>query len=375
VKSAGAGSVMHHLVAFGGKSKRLFKKAIIQSPGFVPQIDRRGMIEQQFKDFAALVGCAGRGIACLRSKDMAQIREATSKTVSGAPTGMFGFGYVIQNNYSGIEKLILICAAPFPTVYSSDNCLISNLRQVRSLLFKLHLADKAAGNFQKDIESIIITHVADEGASFIPPLLNSTMLGTLISLIFSTEDVRKSILDHYPPVGLLQSLGTLAKHKSEQERFKTFIASHAFNCHVRAVANAYEGRAKVYLGQYSRGDGTHASDLPATFHNSTASNSLSKLMEWSDPGFSNFSRSYQDYFLSLARTGDPNKLKSPNSINWPTYVGGPVFQNVLDAGGKGFELIKDNLTTAENCDFFLKAWAEATKQGGKSRLRRFEILC
>jgi hypothetical protein len=98
-------------------------------------------------------------------------------------------------------------------------------------------------------------------------------------------------------------------------------------------------------------------------------------VEWSDPGFGNFARSYRDYFLSLARTSDPNQLKSPNSIDWPTYVGGPVFQNVLDAGSKGFELIKDNITTAENCNFFSKAWAKATKQGGKSRLRLFEIFC
>jgi carboxylesterase type B len=94
---------VHHLVAFGGKSPRLFKKAIIQSPGFVPQIDRRGIVEQQFKDFENLVGCAGRGIACLRSKDMKEIRAATTTTVRDAPTGMFGFGYVNQITNNGIE--------------------------------------------------------------------------------------------------------------------------------------------------------------------------------------------------------------------------------------------------------------------------------
>jgi carboxylesterase type B len=201
------------------------------------------------------------------------------------------------------------------------------------------------------------------------------MLSTLLTHIFSTEDIRKSVLDHYPPPGLVENGATLAKFKSEGERFKTLVESHAFNCHIRAVANAYGGKAKVYLGQYSRGDAKHASDLPATFLSSDASNPLSKLMEVSDPGFGNFARSYQDYFLSFARTGDPNKLKSPKTTDWPTFIGGPVFQNVLDAGSKGFELGKDNITTAENCDFFLKAWADATKQGGELSLRLGITLC
>jgi carboxylesterase type B len=87
---------MHHLVAFGGKSEKLFKRAILQSPGFVPQIDRRGIIEQQYKGFEARLGCTGKGIACLRSKDMKEIRAATDATISEAPAGMFGFGYVLQ---------------------------------------------------------------------------------------------------------------------------------------------------------------------------------------------------------------------------------------------------------------------------------------
>jgi hypothetical protein len=78
--------------------------------------------------------------------------------------------------------------------------------------------------------------------------VKSTVLSTLLSNIFSTEDVRKIVLDHYPQVGLRKSGEPLAKFKSEGERFKIFLESHAFNCQIRSVANTFEGRAKVYLG-------------------------------------------------------------------------------------------------------------------------------
>jgi carboxylesterase type B len=36
-ESAGGGSIMHHITANGGKSAPAFKRAILQSPAFMPQ--------------------------------------------------------------------------------------------------------------------------------------------------------------------------------------------------------------------------------------------------------------------------------------------------------------------------------------------------
>lgn len=91
-ESAGAGSIMHQLVAYGGKQPALFQKAMIQSPANNPQFDRKGQLEQQFQRFATLAGCAGEGIACLRSKDVAIIRKAADTIIASAPPGQYGFG-------------------------------------------------------------------------------------------------------------------------------------------------------------------------------------------------------------------------------------------------------------------------------------------
>jgi carboxylesterase type B len=91
-ESAGAGSIMHQLVAFGGKKPALFKKAVIQSPANNPQFDRKGQLEKQFQTFASLAGCAGKGIACLRAADIKVLRTAADKMIAAAPPGQYEFG-------------------------------------------------------------------------------------------------------------------------------------------------------------------------------------------------------------------------------------------------------------------------------------------
>jgi carboxylesterase type B len=91
-ESAGAGSIMHQLVAFGGTQPALFKKAVLQSPANNPQFDRKVQLEKQFQTFASLAGCAGTGIACLRAADIYVLRTAADKMIAAAPPGQYEFG-------------------------------------------------------------------------------------------------------------------------------------------------------------------------------------------------------------------------------------------------------------------------------------------
>jgi carboxylesterase type B len=93
-ESAGAGSIMAHLVAFGGKQDPLFKRAIILSPFMEPRIDRAGVLETQFKVFEKAVGCEGQGLACLRNASEGDIRKGASAVFNAAPDHTFAFGYV-----------------------------------------------------------------------------------------------------------------------------------------------------------------------------------------------------------------------------------------------------------------------------------------
>lgn len=99
-ESAGGGSILHHLVAFGGTQPSLFKRAIIQSPGADSQFDRTGHLEKQFQDFASLAGCKGQGITCLRSKDTKTLKKASDQIVVSSPTGQYGWGPAVDGIFS-----------------------------------------------------------------------------------------------------------------------------------------------------------------------------------------------------------------------------------------------------------------------------------
>ena len=92
-ESAGAGSVMHHLTAGGGKMKALFKRAFVQSPWNVPKFDPVGNLDQQYFELGRLLGCTGGNIlSCLRKAPADELRPAVDQLVADVPFGQFGFG-------------------------------------------------------------------------------------------------------------------------------------------------------------------------------------------------------------------------------------------------------------------------------------------
>jgi len=90
--SAGAGSILHHLLFEGGKLDPLFTRAIIQSPGYSNYQDRTGQLEQNYKRFEDFGGCKGKGLACLRALDEKDLKLANDKANSGQRQGTFAFG-------------------------------------------------------------------------------------------------------------------------------------------------------------------------------------------------------------------------------------------------------------------------------------------
>ena len=91
-ESAGAGSIMHHLIAFGGTQDPLFSRAILQSPAFQTKFDRKGDLEATFQNFSALAGCTGQGLACLRASSADSLDNANIKLAEGGPMGTFAVG-------------------------------------------------------------------------------------------------------------------------------------------------------------------------------------------------------------------------------------------------------------------------------------------
>ena len=97
-ESAGAGSILHQLVSFGGTQDPLFSKAVMQSPAFQFMFDRRGSLEQIFQNFTELAGCAGKGVACLRAASAEVLDAANTKLNEQGPPGSFAVGPSADGN-------------------------------------------------------------------------------------------------------------------------------------------------------------------------------------------------------------------------------------------------------------------------------------
>jgi carboxylesterase type B len=328
-ESAGAGSILHHLTAKGGKQDPLFKKAVLQSPAFNPQFDRKGEVEKTFQEFAAIAGCgkeakAGKGLECLRATDFNKIRAAEDKYIESVPDGTFGFGPSTDGDW---------------------------VRQLPAL-------ELATGNFAKGIESLIVSHVSDETGLFVHgQLKNDTAFKGFADWNYANNAaVTAAILKQFP------SPEPGSKYKNQNSRLSDYIQYSTFTCNTRWLSEAYKG--KTWNVQYSFGGGSHGTDIMADFYDRKTGIGAA-VQNLVSPGIAVVMTIYQAYLLSHARTGDPNKLKIRSAPEWPKVTLGPQFENVLDVN-RQFKLIKDEKNKGPDCDFWINTFAAVTSGNGLS---------
>ena len=336
-ESAGAGSILHQLVSFGGTQDPLFSKAVMQSPAFQLSFDRKGGLEQTFQNFTALAGCAGQGVACLRAASAETLQNANTKLNEQGPEGTFAVGP------------------------SADGDLIRQLA----------VLEYASGNFYKGIDSLILGHVSDEAFIFVPAdVTTDSQFSTYVSEVFppyaQSAGVDAAIEARYPAV-----MNGTSNYTTEFDRTKALLADSSFQCNVRYLSDAYNG--KNYNLQYSVTPGFHATDLLPTFYDLNID--LTALGDSVPfplvPGFGPFAQAYQSYLVSHARSGDPNqyakKVNAPPAINWPKAgsSGADVLTDVLNAGDSGFSVVSDEETTESVCGFWREVAAAVTNLGGE----------
>ena len=336
-ESAGAGSILHQLVSFGGSQNPLFSKAVMLSPAFEFLFDRKGGLEETFQNFTALAGCTGQGLACLRAASSETLQNANTKLNEQGPEGSFAVGPAADG----------------------------------SLIRQLAVLEYASGNFYEGIDSLILSHVSDEAFIFAPlDVTTDTQFSTYVSEVFppyaKSAGVNAAIEARYPPVMSGQS-----NYTTEFDRTKALLADSSFQCNVRYLSDAYDG--KNYNLQYSVTPGFHGTDLLPTFYNLNVDltalgvNAPFPLI----PGFGSFAQAYQSYLVSHARSGDPNTyaklLNVPPAINWPKAGSSSADEltNVLNAGDLGFDVVSDNETTESVCGFWREVAAAVTNLGGK----------
>ncbi|KAF2230164.1 alpha/beta-hydrolase [Viridothelium virens] len=335
-ESAGAGSILHHLISNGGTQDPLFSKAIVQSPAFEIMFDRRGKLQDSYEIFAKSAGCSDQSLECLRNADASILSTANQALQDTAPDGGFALGP------------------------SADGKLV---RQLAALEY-------ASGNYWKAIDSLIISHVADEAELFVDGSIStdtefSSFLGSIFPNYTTVTGINNVIEARYPSISTPGS-----NYTTITDRVKAFVRDSSFTTNTRFMTDAYAG--KTYNMQYSVTPGWHATDLIPLFLNpyidiDTLNGTLPVPVL---PIIGSFAQAYQSYFTSHARTGDPNShaalLNIPPAIQWGKVgsASAEYYTDVLDAGDFGFSNTTDTQNAKSAADFWVQVQAAVTNAGG-----------
>jgi carboxylesterase type B len=335
-QSAGGGSIMHHITQKGGKRDPLFHKAIIQSPGWQDVWDAKRS-EASFQAFSTNAGCTGGDFACLRAASASKIMEAQSKwggvVLGPTPDGDWIKDHVTFELESG--------KYPFRTRCSAQVANESDL----------------IGNYWKDLSSMVVTHVVNEGGLFVgAPELSDQDVTNGLKQLFQNPEVVASVEKFYPPVN-----STGSPYRTGVERQTAILSDSIFLANYRHIADAFAGRA--YVSSRTRGNAGHGDDVRPTWYNPTLKKGGMPLPEVL--GDAIFSEAWQSYLISFIVTGDVNPLRnSSQTIDWPRFPSASHDRlETLNIAEDGFKIIQDGQGTKSVADF----WANTLRVLAKSQ--------
>lgn len=102
-ESAGAGSILHHLVRKDvNQTGTMFSKALLQSPAFEYQWDREGVLNEVYQNFSQLAGCGtGDTFDCLQTANINNLSQANEKLFVEyfCQQGLFAVGPAVDQHW------------------------------------------------------------------------------------------------------------------------------------------------------------------------------------------------------------------------------------------------------------------------------------
>ncbi|KAI9803612.1 MAG: hypothetical protein M1825_001955 [Sarcosagium campestre] len=311
--SAGGGSILHQLTAFGGKDPAPFQQAIVQSPAFTPQAIG-DELDAQLERF--LKTAAVDSIEEARDLSPAKLRYANYVTVGYAPYGRYEYG---------------------PSV---DGIFVQDLPG--------RLLEK--GKFSKNVMNIMTGHNLNEGLQFTPPYVhnNDDFMLFLRSYFPSAESAELDYVARnlYPPV-----LPGSAGYRDQTGRTALFISEGTFTCNTVFLARAFSNTTFNYL--FSVPPALNGADLPYTFfdgNNKEISENEQKL-----------ALALQTYLTGFAQSGSPSGPQMYGSMNpgglqngYPVFRPYGVGSQVLDLNPSGIRYRTDP-AASERCAWWQRA--------------------
>ena len=230
-ESAGGGSIMHQITAYGGlKGKAPFQQAIPQSPGWAA-VQSTVQQEDTFQKFLNLTNSSS--LAELRALSSEEVILANAQQVAyDSAWGTYTYGPVVDGNF-----------AP----------------QLPGQLL-------AQGRFDKDVK-VMVGHNSNEGAYFTPPSVQSDE-ALVTQLRAAYPYASQKSLDHitdvlYPPV-----FDGSYPYTSQYSRASLIISESSFTCNTNYLSTAYKNETYSYL--FAIPPAFHGLDVPYTFYDGGA---------------------------------------------------------------------------------------------------------
>ncbi|KAK2590698.1 hypothetical protein QQS21_011622 [Conoideocrella luteorostrata] len=300
-ESAGGGSIMHHLTAGEGNEKMVFKRALIQSPGYQTNLDLPGIFHRILSTASTISGRPITNIAELASLDAPTLYKVNSKVIADSPESSYTFGPTIDGTY------------------------VRDLPTVRLL----------QGKFDPTTQ-LMLGHNLHEGLAYITPEINTTaQFAVKIDQAFPaiSRHSREYILNVlYPPA-------PQPAYKDDNARAVLLFTEAFFACNTRGLATAHGNRTWNYRFQIP--PATHGQDVAYTFYRGGTNATNATI--------GSVALAMQRYFTKFGKFGNPNAHGGMQG--WERYG---REAKLVTFGKDGVGADTDELVN-RRCDYWLRA--------------------
>ncbi|KAK5125192.1 hypothetical protein LTR85_000868 [Meristemomyces frigidus] len=264
-ESAGGGSIMHQITAYGGlKGPAPFQQAVTQSPGWQPIVSNQQQ-ESTLNEFLYILNVST--IEQARQLPYSALQTANILQVGYSAYGSFTFGPAVDGDFApGLPGELL-----------------------------LH------GQYDKSLR-LMVGHNADEGLLFTSPFIqNNSAFTTMVEEFTPTIGAWPSVIEYitevlYPP----NFDGSQAQGYTNQiARAAALVSEAIFTCNTFYLDKAYGNNTFAYL--FSVPPALHGFDIAYTYYsgNNASVQSTSVAI------------ALQEYITHFAETGSPNEAGVP----------------------------------------------------------------
>jgi acetylcholinesterase len=255
-ESAGGGSIMHQITAYGGQKPVPFAQAIPQSPAWLP-IPSEFVQENNTQNFLALLNVTS--IEAARKLSSEAVIAANAQQVGASNYGTFTYGPVVDGSF--------VPALP-PLLLNQ-------------------------GAFAKNVK-VMVGHNADEGPLFTPPYVTND--AALVAFLLQVYPTIETSIAQYIVKTLYPAVydGTYP-YTSGLQRAVLIVSESIFTCNTNYLDRAYGNQTYAY--EFSVPPAEHGYDVPYTFYNGVAG--PEKVVD-------KVARAMQQYITDFVQTGTPN---------------------------------------------------------------------